>query len=475
VNTSAPRVRFSPAPTGYLHVGSARSALFNWLYARHTGGTFIVRVEDTDTELSTPELTEGIFDALRLLGLDWDETYLQSDRFDLYRAAADRFLDEGLAYRCDCSQDAVKARAEARGGTPGYDGHCRDRDVAPGDGVVIRFRTPDDGTTAWDDLIRDRVEFENRHLEDFVIVRSNGVPMFLVANAVDDIDMGITHVIRGEDLVNTTPKVLLLREALGATDHPVYAHLPLIVNEARKKLSKRRDDVNVGDYLDRGYLPEALLNYLATLGWGAPDGVEIRPITEIVELFELEDIGKSPALFDLKKLAHFNGEYVRALSVDAFVDRVAPWIEGPHVPWSSEQFDHGAFVTLAPLVQERCRTLADVPELVDWLFLPDAPDDAESWDKEMTRPHAAPVLDSAIAGADQVGEWTAEEIRTVVEQAARDAGLVGAEGNPQLAKAQAPVRVAALGRSKGLPLFESLEILGQGETIRRLRAARARL
>jgi glutamyl-tRNA synthetase len=434
-----------------------------------------VRVEDTDTDRSTPELTEGIFDALRRLGVDWDETYHQSDRFDLYRSAAERFLAEGHAYRCDCTQEAAKARAEERGGPRGYDGHCRDRDVAPGDGVVIRFRTPDDGITAWDDVIRDRVEFENRHLEDFVIVRSNGVPMFLLANAVDDIDMGITHVIRGEDLVNTTPKVLLLREALGAPDHPVYAHLPLIVNEARKKLSKRRDDVNVADYLDRGYLPDALLNYLATLGWGAPDGVEIRPLSEIVDLFELSDIGKSPALFDIKKLTHFNGEYVRALSVDEFIDRVAPWIEGPHVPWSSDQFDHNSFVTLAPLVQERCRTLADVPELVDWLFLPDAPDDAESWDKEMTKPHASPVLDSAIAGADQVGEWTAEEVRAVVEQAARDAGLIGAEGNPQLAKAQAPVRVAALGRSKGLPLFESLEILGQGETIRRLRAARARL
>ena len=475
MSTSTPRVRFSPAPTGYLHVGGARSALFNWLYARHTGGTFVVRVEDTDTALSQPELAEAVLDALRRLGLDWDETHHQSDRFEVYRAAADRFLADGLAYRCDCTQEAVKARNEAAGGPPGYDGFCRDRDVQPGEGVVIRFRTPDEGITGWDDVIRDRVEFENRHLEDFVIVRSNGVPLFLLANAVDDIDMGITHVIRGEDLVNTTPKVLLLREALGVTVHPIYAHLPLIVNESRKKLSKRRDDVNVVDYLDRGFLPEALINYLATLGWGAPDGVEIRPIAEIVELFELEDIGKAPAMFDIKKLTHFNGEHIRALSPSEFLDRARPWLESPTAPWPIERLDRATLMALAPLVQERTKVLDEVPDLIDWLFLDDAPHDPDSWAKEMGKAHAATVLDSAIAGVEVAGEWTAEVTRAIVERAAHDAGLVGAEGNPQLAKAQAPVRVAVMGRSKGLPLFESLEMLGRDETLARLQAARARL
>jgi glutamyl-tRNA synthetase len=475
VTTSTPRVRFSPAPTGYLHVGGARSALFNWLYARHTGGTFVVRVEDTDTARSQPELTEAVLDALRRLGLDWDETHHQSDRFALYLEASERFLAEGRAYRCDCSQDAVKARNEAQGGPPGYDGHCRDRNVQPGDGVVVRFRTPDDGVTGWDDIIRDRVEFENRHLEDFVIVRSNGVPMFLLANAVDDIDMAITHVIRGEDLVNTTPKVLLIREALGVHEHPVYAHLPLIVNEARKKLSKRRDDVNVADYLDRGFLPDALLNYLATLGWGAPDGVEIRPLAEIVELFELDHIGKAPALFDIKKLTHFNGEYIRSMAVEDFVAQAEPWTRGPSAPWPSERFDPEAFAGMAALVQERTKVMSEIPELVDWIFMPDPPDDPDTWAKEMGKAHAAAVLDSAIAGVEAAGEWTADVSRAIVEQAAHDAGLVGAEGNPQLAKAQAPVRVAVTGRSKGLPLFESLELLGRDETLRRLQAARARL
>ncbi len=313
------RVRFSPAPTGFLHVGSARSALFNWLYARRTGGTFILRIEDTDADRSRPELIESIYDSLRWLGVDWDEEYRQSERFDSYRRAVRRFLDNGQAYYCDCSRDAVKARV---GENAGYDGHCRDRGVEPptepDGGVVVRFRTPDQGVTGWDDLIRGRVEFDNSVLEDFVIVRSNGVPMFHVANAYDDLDMAITHVVRGEDLVNTTPRVLLLREALGASDHPLYAHLPLIVNEQRKKLSKRRDDVSVGDYAKRGYLPEAMRNYLITLGWGPKDDIEIRPIEEIIEQFDLVDINKAPAFFDIRKLDHFNGEYIRMLDPDRF-------------------------------------------------------------------------------------------------------------------------------------------------------------
>ena len=472
---STVRVRFSPAPTGYLHVGGARSALFNWLYARHTGGTFVLRVEDTDTDRSTVELTEAVLDGLRRLGLDWDETYHQSQRFDLYLGAAERLRADGRAYYCDCSQEDSKARAEARGGPPGYDGHCRDRGVEPGEGVVLRFRTPDEGITGWDDLIRDRVEFENANLEDFVIVRSNGVPLFLLANAVDDVDMDITHVIRGEDLVNTTPKVLLLRSALGNDTPPLYAHLPLIVNEQRKKLSKRRDDVNVADYLDGGILPEALLVYLTTLGWGAPDGVEIRPIDEIVGLFDLPDIGKSSAMFDLAKLEHFNGELIRELSVDEFVERAGPWLHGDDTPWPSDGFDAERFAALAPLVQERTRRLDEVPELIDWLFLADAPDDADSWAKEMSKPHAAAVLEGAIGAAQASTSWEPDDARAVVVAAAEAAGLVNAEGKAQLSKGQAPVRVAALGRSKGLPLFESLAVLGREETIRRLSAARTRL
>lgn len=468
------RVRFAPSPTGYLHIGGARTALFNWLFARHMGGEMLLRIEDTDAERSQPELIEAIFTALDWLGIDFDgEPVHQSDLLPAHLEAAERLLAEGKAYRCDCTQDAVKARHEVAGGPPGYDGFCRDRDVAPGPGVVVRFRTPDEGTTSFTDLVRGEVSFENVNLEDFVIVRSSGLPMFLVANTVDDVAMGITHVVRGEDLINVTPKVLLLREALGVTDVPVFAHLPLIVNEQRKKLSKRRDDVSVGDYIDRGYLPEAMVNYLATLGWGAPDGVEIRPLAEIVDLFRLEDVNASSAFFDLKKLAHFNGEYIRALAVDDFIARSQPWLLGPDAPWAADPgaFDPEVFAAVAPLVQERVKRLDEVPGYVDFLFLPGPVIDDDSWQKVMDKGHdrAVVVLDAAIELlADPVLDWDAAVINDVIIGWIDDNDL-------SRSKDQAPIRVAVTGRTVGPPLWESLAALGRDRTLDRLRAARARL
>ena len=282
------RVRFAPAPTGFLHVGSARAALFNWLFARHVGGTFVLRIEDTDPERSRDELVEGIERSLKWLGLDWDEgPYRQSERMHLYREAAERLVAEGGAYYCDCT----KADIEARTPSGGYDGFCRDRGLGPGPGRALRFRTPDAGETVVHDVIRGDVVFENATLEDFVILRAGGEPMFILANAVDDADMGITHVLRGEDLLSSTPKVLLLRHALGYDRTiPLYGHLPVIVNEKRQKLSKRRDDVALEEFRERGYLPQAMRNYLALLGWGPPSGKEILPIAEMVEEFRLEDV-----------------------------------------------------------------------------------------------------------------------------------------------------------------------------------------
>jgi len=462
------RVRFAPAPTGYLHIGGARTALFNWLFARHHGGELLLRIEDTDAERSRRELIEVIYRALEWLGIDWDgEPVHQSDRAELYRDATDRLLATGAAYWCACTPEEVRARAEARGRS-GYDGRCRDRGLGPGPGRVVRFRTPDEGSTAFDDVIRGEIRFEHADLEDFVIVRSNGVPMFHVANAVDDADMGITHVIRGEDLINVTPKVLLLRAALGLAGTPVFAHLPLIVNERRQKLSKRRDDVSVGDYIDRGYLPEAMVNYLATLGWGPPDGIEIRPLAEIVALFRLEDVNTSSAFFDLRKLDHFNGEYIRALPTREFVHRSTRWLfEDP--PWPPERFDIDAFERLAPLVQERVSVLSEVPGYVDFVFLPEPVIDEASWDKVMVRGRetAGRVLDAALELFGGV-DWEAGPIGEAV--------TAWADANDLKRKvAQAPIRVAVTGRSVGPPLWESLEVLGRDETCRRIAAARARL
>ena len=469
VTSSGVRVRFAPSPTGYLHIGGARTALFNWLFARRLGGDFVLRIEDTDGERSRPELIDVIFQALEWLGLDWDGTPVhQSERGHLYSAAIEKLLADGSAYWCACSSDEVKSRAEARGGTPGYDSHCRTLELGPGDGRVVRFAVPDDGTTAFDDLIRGHVSFENANLEDFVVQRSNGSPMFHLANAVDDADQGITHVIRGEDLINVTPKVLLLREALGAPGELIFAHLPLIVNEKRQKLSKRRDDVSVGDYIERGYLPEAMVNYLATLGWGPSDGIEIRPLAEIVAMFDIADVGKSGAFFDVKKLQYFNGEYIRALSVPQFVSRSTRWLFDD-APWDPERFDIATFEVLAPLVQERVKLLAEVPDYVDFVFAADPVIDDESWQKVMVKSPelAIAVLDHALAGFGSC-EWTTAGLDAALFSYAEVNGV--AKG-----KVQAPVRVAVTGRTVGPPLFESLEVLGRDETIRRLAAARARV
>jgi glutamyl-tRNA synthetase len=429
-------------------VGSARSALFNWLYARAVGGTMVLRIEDTDTERNKPELIDGILRSLEWLGMDWDEGPIhQSDRFELYREATAKLLTDGRAYLVDAEDRVV-------------DGDT----ITPG--LAVRFRVPNDGAIEFSDVIRGDVRFENENVEDFVIWRSNDTPTFLIANAVDDVDLAISHVIRGEDLLSSTPKVIHLRGALGHAELPVFAHLPLLVNEKRQKLSKRRDDVALWDYRDKGYLPEAMANYLALLGWGPADGVEVRPMAEIIEQFRLEDITKSPAFFDIKKLDHVNGEWMRRLDAADFIDRCAGVLaEGP---WDASAFDREAFAGIAPLVQERVTTLSEVPQYVDWLFLDEAPIDDASWEKAMVKgPDAAGMLDDAVA-AFATAEWTADSLHACLLALGEARGL-------KLGKAQAPVRVAVTGRTVGPPLFESLVLLGRDRTLERLRAARARL
>ena len=456
------RVRFSPAPTGFLHVGGARTALFNWLYARHTGGTFILRIEDTDPAKSRDDLITGIERSLRWLGLDWDEgPFRQSERGPIYRKAAERLLSDGAAYYCDCTREQVQERT---GGPTGYDGHCRDRGLGAG---AIRFRTPPEGATTVNDLIRGDVVFDHASLEDFVIVRSDGSPGFLLPNAVDDVDMEVTHIIRGEDLLPATPRILLLRRALGTEETPVFAHLPMIVNERRQKLSKRRDDVALEEYRARGYLAEAMRNYLALLGWAPSGDREIVAVDDMIAEFDVVDVKPSPAFFDVKKLEAVNAEYIRALPVATFVRESLPWLE-TDPPWPPERFDLGVFEAMAALVQERVRKLSEVPAMVDFLFLEEPAIDPQDWAKAVERPAAAPaILDDALA-AYAACEWHAPELHDVTERIAAAHGL-------KLGKAQAPIRVAVTGRTVGPPLFESLEVLGREPTLGRLRAARDRL
>jgi glutamyl-tRNA synthetase len=453
------RVRFSPAPTGFLHVGGARTALFNWLYARSVGGTFILRIEDTNAALSRDDLIEGIQRTLRWLGIDWDEgPYRQSERAGAYLAAADRLRDRGLTYYCDCTAEDVKARVKD---DSGYDGFCRDRGLTAG---ALRFRMPHEGQTVVHDVIRGDVTFDHAAIEDFVVQRRDGSAMFLLANAVDDIEMAVTHVIRGEDLLATTPKVLLIREALGDTQPPVYAHLPLIVNEKRQKLSKRRDDVAVEEYRERGYLPEAMRNYLALLGWSPADDREIVPIEDMVAEFRIGDVKPSPAFFDVKKLQAINAEYIRAQPVATFVRECLPWLE-TDPPWPPERFDLAVFEAIAPHVQERARTLAEVPSMVDFLFLEEPAVDFAAWDKAITRnPAAAGVLDDAIA-CYRGARWDTDELHRLTADVADRHQL-------KLARAQAPIRAAVTGRAVGPPLFESLHLLGRERTLERLERAK---
>jgi len=446
----------APSPTGYFHVGSARTALFNWLFARQSGGTFVLRIEDTDILRNRPEHVEGIERAMRWLGLDWDEgPYFQSQRGELYQAALDQLIAAGRVYACDCTAEQVAARNKAAGRPPGYDGYCRERGLEPAMGRLLRFRTPDTGTTSWPDVIRGEVVYENASIEDFSVRKSSGQPLFILANVVDDGDMAITHVIRGEDHVPNTPKYLLLWGALGLGPVPEFAHLPLLVNEARQKLSKRRDKVALEDYRDDGYLPEAMLNYLALLGWSPGGDREVLSRQELVDEFRLDQVKSSPAFFDERKLADVNATYLRSLSPEEMVERAESWLASRWAP-------------IAPLVQERARTLGEVFSMVDFLFLPSVKVDEAEW-RKLRRQQAAffGLLEAAEAGLAAC-EWEAGAIREAVVEAGAKLGV----GN--LGKAQAPVRLAVTGRLVGPPLFESLVLLGRRRTVERLAAARQR-
>lgn len=462
------RVRFAPSPTGMFHVGGARSALYNWAVARQSGGTFVLRIEDTDAARNQPEWVQGIINALAAIGINesdsaFDGPYFQSHNADRHREAAQQLFAAGKAYYCDCTREQLKERTGSE--HLGYDGYCRDRGLAHEAGRALRFRTPDEGETIVVDLVRGEPAFPNSAIEDFVIARGDGSPVFLIANVVDDLDEGITEVIRGEEHLSNTPKQQLLWEALGAKP-PVWAHLPVIVNEKRQKLSKRRDKVALEDYLAEGYLPEAMANYLMLLGWGPGGDVEIRPYEELEQLFRIEDVNTSPAFFDVKKLTAFNGEYIRALAPEAFVKACARWLTAPYAAWKPEAYDQAVFEAVAPLAQTRLAVLSEVTSYVDFLFLDEPVYDEASWNKAMKAGAAELLRD--VRGELAAAEWEAEPLKAVLVAVGEKHGL-------KLGKAQAPVRVAVMGRTVGLPLFESLEVLGRDRVLTRLDAALGRL
>jgi glutamyl-tRNA synthetase len=468
-----------------------RTALFNWAYARHMGGTFVFRIEDTDSARDSEESYDALLEALRWLGLTWDEgpevggphgPYRQSQRLEIYADVAARLRDAGYAYACYCSQAELEERrdlAKAEGRTPGYDGQCRDLPaekaaayVAEGRDFVLRFRMPDRDFT-WDDLVRGEITFGKEHVPDYVLVRGNGEPLYTLVNPVDDALMRITHVLRGEDLLSSTPRQIALYEALaaiGVSDGttPRFGHLPYVMGEGNRKLSKRDPESALQMYRDHGYLPEALLNYLALLGWSMGDDQEFFGKEQMAEHFTLNRVNPNPARFDLKKCTAINGDWIRALSGDDLIARIVPFLVDAHVIDHPPTADQQAVLRAAvPLVQERMETLSQSVGMLAFLLVPSERFEVDAADAEaVLSPESTVVIDAAVAALDGLAEWTTPAI----EEALRSSLIDGLGLKPKVAFG--PVRVAVTGRRVSPPLFESIEILGKAVTIARLGAVR---
>ncbi|MCZ0986730.1 glutamate--tRNA ligase [Streptomyces diastatochromogenes] len=483
------RVRFCPSPTGNPHVGLVRTALFNWAFARHHQGTLVFRIEDTDAARDSEESYNQLLDAMRWLGFDWDEgpevggphaPYRQSQRMDIYQDVAQKLLDGGYAYHCYCSQEELDTRREAAraaGKPSGYDGHCRDLSAeqveeykAQGRTPIVRFRMPDEAIT-FDDLVRGELTFTPENVPDYGIVRANGAPLYTLVNPVDDALMEITHVLRGEDLLSSTPRQVALYKALTelgiAKRTPAFGHLPYVMGEGNKKLSKRDPQASLNLYREQGFLPEGLLNYLSLLGWSLSADQDIFTIGEMVAAFDISDVNPNPARFDLKKCEAINGDHIRMLDVKEFTERCRPWLKAPFAPWAPEAFDEAKWEAIAPHAQTRLKVLSEITDNVDFLFLPEPAFDEASWTKAMKEGSDA-LLRTAREKLESADWTSAEALKEAVLAAGEAHGL-------KLGKAQAPVRVAVTGRTVGLPLFESLEVLGKDATLARIDAALTKL
>ncbi|MFM1937170.1 MAG: hypothetical protein RLZZ320_28 [Actinomycetota bacterium] len=477
------RVRFAPSPTGDLHVGNIRTALFDWAYARHTGGKLIFRIEDTDRERVTDEYIARAIETLRWLGLDWDEgpevggpygPYLQSQRLDIYTEWAQTFLRNGDAYNCYCSTEELEARREKQrelNQAPGYDGKCRDLASAEiaafqaeGRQPVIRMRMPD-GETRFTDLIRGEVVFEHKYVPDFVLMRADGSPLYTLAVAVDDVLMKVTHVLRGEDLLSSTPRQIRVYQAMqvDTADYPVFAHLPFVMGQDNAKLSKRNGEVSIAWYREQGFLPEAICNYLALLGWSPGDDRENVSMQELVELFTVERVNSSPARFDMKKLEAINGDKIRALTIDDFLARALPFLLKDGVISGTD--DEIAVVKSAlPIIQERIARMNEVTAMLKFLFVEQLSFEPESEAKIKEEP-SQHVVQKALEALRDLQNWNHSEIEAKLRAVLLDEmGL-----KPRLAFG--PVRIAVTGSHISPPLFESMELLGKERSLARLQAA----
>ncbi len=450
--------RFPPSPTGYLHVGGARTALFNWLYARHTGGRFILRIEDTDAARSTQASVDAIFESLEWLGIDWDEgPYFQTKRYDLYREYIRKLIDAGHAYYCTCTPEEIEAmreRAMASGGKPKYDGTCREKNLPETPNAVVRLKAPLTGATVIEDVVKGHIAFQNAELDDYIIQRSDGSPTYNLAVAVDDITMGVNTILRGDDHVNNTPKQMMIYNALGVP-LPRYGHLPMVLGSDKTRLSKRHGAMSVSEFRDMGILPDAMLNYLVRLGWSHGDQ-EFFTRSELIEKFNLEHIGRSAGVFDQNKLFALNAEHIKASEPEALIAPLTPLLEQRGCPVTDRVKLAKAIVTLQP----RSKTLIDMADGALFYFK-----DIEAYDEK--------------AAEKCFGGSAAETVRVLVAElqtldAFDEPALEGAfkkvmETTEQgFGKVANPVRVALSGKNVSPGMFEMMGVLGKDETLKRL-------
>jgi len=460
------RVRFAPSPTGYLHIGGARTALFNWLYARHHKGVFVLRIEDTDRTRSTDEYIEAIIDGMKWLGLDWDEgPYRQTDRIELYQKNIQKLLDEGKAYYCYCPPEELEEKRKAAmkaGENPQYDGTCRERkEPVPGVAPVVRFRMPENGATVIEDDIKGKVTYENTMFDDFIIARSDGSPTYNFVVVVDDIEMNITHVIRGDDHLNNTPKQIHIYQALGYAV-PHFAHLPMILGSDKARLSKRHGATSVQAYREMGYLPEALLNYLVRLGWSFGDQ-EIFSKQELMEKFSFDNVGKAAAVFNPEKLLWMNSQYVIGSSSEQLAELVIPFLVKENIISEGEALDMSWLERAVETLRERSRTLIELAQSLRYYIAEEVEYEEKAREKFLNEKSLAPLKELAEA-LSALPSFTHDELEkifvTIIEK-----------HQIKLKHLAQPVRVAMTGDVKSPSIFELLEIVGKEKTLRRLEKA----
>lgn len=469
------RVRFAPSPTGSLHIGGARTALFNWLFARKYGGSFILRIDDTDLERSSEESYREILNSLQWLGLEWDEgPYLQSERLELYRKAAETLLAEDKAYLCYCTPEELAIRrqqAQAEGRAPAYDGRCRRltpeercRLEDEGRRPAIRLKVPTAGTTIVKDVVRGEVVFDNSTLDDFIIVKSNGIPTYNFATVVDDHDLKITHVIRAEEHLSNTPKQILVAQALGY-ELPIYAHVPMILAPDRTKLSKRHGATSVEEYRAAGYLPEAIINYLSLLGWSPEGDEEILPLEEIIRQFSLEKVSKNAAIYDTKKLTWINGHYLRTLDLDKITRLAIPFLQAKgFIPEPLPEDSYHYVRAVVAAVRDRVKTLAEVADAASYFFSNITEYEEKGVRKFFAVPGTAELLKRAKERLKDLEPFTKETTEKAYRELAEELGIPAG----QLIH---PTRLAVSGRTMGPGLFDILELLGKDKVLARLEQA----